>query len=163
MRRWSLSLVLMCSMPAFAEDFQPPNSLVWAAAGTPWLVSGRGEAWLADQASVELGVGGLGPDDVLGFDWAIRWRPDPLCIRCGERDLVTLGIGPGGLVVPSFDGGAWSTAVGGDLGVNYVHWLSPTLGLTISGRAGVGASFVDLDFSAVEPAFWAFGGAGVAF
>jgi hypothetical protein len=163
MRSLAVFVLLSAAAPAFGQDFQPPNSLVWGAVGTPWLVSGRGEAWLADQASVELGAGGLGPEADLGFDWAVRWRPDPLCINCGQRDLLTLGIGPGGLVVPSFDGGSWGLSVGADLGANYVHWLSPTLGLTISGRAGVGAGFLDLDVGNAEADFWAFGGAGLAF
>jgi len=163
MKRWWLVAVLWWPMSASAQDFQAPNSLLWGAVGTPWLVSGRGEAWMADQVSFELGAGGLGPDASLGFDWAIRWRPDPLCINCGERDLVTIGIGPGGLVVPPLDQDNWGLAAGGDLGVNYVHWMSPTLGLTVSGRAGLGAQWPDLDFGDAELGFWAFGGAGVAF
>jgi len=163
MRRWMMLALCGVSMSASAQDFQSPNSLLWASVGSPWLVGARGEAWFADQASFEVGGGGLGPDASLGFDWAIRWRPDPLCINCGERDLVTIGLGPGGWVIPPIDDDQWGLSVGGDLGVNYVHWLSPTLGLTVSGRGGVGAGWVDLDVSDASLAWWAFGGAGVAF
>lgn len=163
MRRCFLLLGLFGAMPAMAQDFQAPNTLLWGAVGTPWTASVRGEAWLADQASGELGVGMLGEAAPVGFDWAIRWRPDFACILCGQRDMITLGLGPGGLVSAPIDDDVWALSVGGDLAGNFVHWFSPTLGLTISGRIGVGAGFVDFDPSGSELDVWMFGGAGLAF
>jgi len=163
MNRWVVAALLWVPITASAQDYQAPNTLLWASVGSPWLLGVRGEAWMADQVSFELGGGGLGPDATLGFDWAARWRPDPLCINCGNRDLITLGVGPGGWVIPPIDDDAWGLAVGGDLGANYVHWFTPTFGFTLSARGGVGAGWVDLAFDDAELAWWAFGGAGMTF
>jgi hypothetical protein len=145
-----------------APDYPSPNTLLWASVGTPWLASVRGEAWLADEVTGELGVGGFG-DDTLGLDWAIRWRPEFLCFGCGGSDLLTIGIGPGGLVAPPVDRDDWGVAVGGDLGIAYVHWLSKQTGLTVAGRGGAGAAFVDADIQGAGFGWWGFGGVGLAF
>lgn len=170
MRRWACLMVAMGLLAGTAQaqelaevtDFQPPNTLVWASVGQPWVLSVRGEAWLADEITGELGVGGLG-DDALGLDWAIRWRPDALCIGCGGSDLLTIGLGPGGLVAPPVERDDWGVVLGGDLGVAYVHWLSKKTGLTVAGRGGAGAAFVDADIGNSELGWWAFGGVGLAF
>lgn len=163
MLRCTLLLGLFGAMPAMAQDFQAPNTLLWGAVGTPWTASVRGEAWLADQASGELGVGFAGDADPVAFDWAIRWRPDFACILCGKRDMITLGLGPGGLVSAPIATDQWVVSIGADLGGNFVHWLSPALGLTISGRIGAGPGFVDFDPGTSSFGMWAFGGAGLAF
>jgi len=163
----ALALVGVAAVAAEAAaqevpDYPSPNTLLWASAGTPWLASVRGEAWLADEVTGELGLGGLG-DDTLGVDWAIRWRPERLCFGCGGSDLLTIGVGPGGLVAPPIDREDWGLAVGGDLSIAYVHWLSKKTGFTVAGRGGAGAAFVDTDLQGAELGYWAFGGAGLAF
>jgi len=148
---------------AMANDYPTPNTLLWGAVGEPWLVSAKAEGRLGDSFTGQVGFGGLGLDATLGFDWAFRWRPDALCVGCGQRDLLTVGVGPGGLVMPPVNWDDWRFAAGGDLGLAYVHWLSPQAGLTIAAHGGAGAAWVDLDVSALSLQWWGFVGMGMAF
>lgn len=164
-------LALVASLSAYAQNYQSPNSTVGVSVGTPWLVSVRGEAWFADEASFELGVGALGrAESQVGLDWALRWRPDFACLGCESRALVTFGLGVGGTVQSdlSFDGGAafddpWGFAVGPDLAATFAWWLSPTMGLTLGARGGVGAAWAGSDLDVIEPGSWAFLTGGLAF
>jgi len=168
MRLWAAPVVVAIAFTSSAahaqkaDDFPSPNTLLWGSVGQPWLASVRGEAWFSDEATGELGVGGFG-DDTLGLDWAIRWRPDVLCFGCGGADLLTIGIGPGGLVAPPVDRDDWGITAGGDLGLAYVHWLSKKTGLTVAARGGAGAAFTDLNVDQAGFGWWAFGGVGLAF
>jgi hypothetical protein len=128
-------------------------------------VGGRGEAWLAEGVSGELGAGTLGEvGDAVGFDWALRWRPDFACLNCGEQVLATFGLGVGGLVVPDFQlEDPWELAVGPDLAATGVVWLSKRVGIHLTGRVGVGPGWLGTDFSTVEVKPWAFLTAGLAF
>ena len=162
-------LALVAALSAHAQNYQSPNSTVGVSAGTPWLLSLRGEAWFANEASFEIGVGSLGAvDQRLGFDYALRWRPDFACLGCETRALATFGLGVGGTIASTlaFDGAVddpWGWAVGPDLAVTGTYWLSPTIGLMLSGRGGVGAAWLGSEFDAIEPGFWAFGTGGLAF
>ncbi len=160
-------MVLWLAGAALAEEggWQAPNSVVGVAVGTPTTWSVRGQAWFADEGEGELGVGVADLDDPnVAFDWAVRWRPDFACIGCGERVLVTIGLGAGGLVTPPPGWeGPWAFAVGPDLGANGVFWMSNKVGLELGGRVGFGPGWVGTDFdtAAVEP--WAFLSLGLAF
>src|SRR5687767_13848408 len=102
-------LLPLFAAAALAQGYRSPNSTVGVSVGTPWLVSLRGEAWVGDEASFEVGVGTLGAvDQQIGLDWAIRWRPDFACFGCDGRVLATLGVGVGGLVTSdlALDGGS---------------------------------------------------------
>ena len=161
-------LLLLTFLPARADppepDFPWPNSMIGFSVGTPWLVGGRAEAWLADTVSGELGAGTLGAVEDVGFDFAIRWRPDFACLNCGERVLATIGLGIGGLVVPDFQlEDPWELAVGPDLSASGIVWLSSRVGIHLTGRAGVGPGWVWTDFSEVEARPWAFLSTGLAF
>jgi hypothetical protein len=146
-------------------DYTPPNTTVHAAVGTPLTLSLQGEQWFADQASFQVGLGTRAVDGGfdLGGSWAARWRPDFACFNCGGRVLATLGIGPGGLVAADLEGGPWGFVVGGDLDATGVYWFSSYVGFTLSVHGGVGAGWSGSDFSALEPGYWLFGGAGLAF
>jgi hypothetical protein len=163
-------IVFLAALPAFADtpaapEFQPPNSIIGVSVGYPWLIGGRGEAWFADEGSVELGAGTAGDvGDTLGTDWAVRWRPDFACLNCGEQILVTFGLGLGGLVVPDLQlDGPWEFAVGPDLVATGVLWFSTTVGFQLSGRVGIGPGWVGDEFDAIEAKPWAFLTAGLAF
>lgn len=163
----TMALAYGLTNTAWAESpgYQSPNSIVGVSAGTPLTLSLRGEAWMADEIEGELGVGFRNLDDLdLGFDYAVRWRPDIGCIGCGGRVLLSLGVGPGGLVLPppGFDG-AWSFAVGGDLGANLVFWMSPTVGLDLSVRGGGGAAWTGTDLGDLSGTGWVMGTVGLAF
>src|SRR5205085_678083 len=128
------------------QNYQSPNATVGVSVGTPWLVSVRGESWFADEASFEIGVGSFGAaDSLIGLDYAIRWRPDFACFGCETRVLGTFGLGLGGTITSDIDldGGSafddpWGWAVGPDLAGTFTYWLSPTIGLTLTGRGGGG-------------------------
>lgn len=156
-------MILLLCLPT-ARAYQPPNSTLSASIGYPALLSGRGEAWLADELSVEIGAGALGEVDPFGFDTSIRWRPDLLCFACGQRALVTLGFGAGGVINPpvGFDG-PWAFAAGPDVAVTAIYWFSPVVGLSLSAHGGVGPGFVGDDFGDVSVEPWGFGGLGLAF
>lgn len=155
-------LVLCLLGAALADDFQPPNSVIQAAVGTPTLVNGRGEAWFGSEVSAGLGVGTLGDTD-LGFDGTLHWRPGFGCFGCGDRNLVTLGAGLGVLVAPPVSVDDWSLAAGLDLDATFVHWFSHQTGLSVTVHGGGGPGWVNLDFDVIEPKFWVFGGVGLAF
>ena len=164
-------LLLLAAAAQAQQGYQSPNSTLGVGVGTPWLVSVRGEAWVGDEASFEVGVGALGAvDPDLGLDWAVRWRPDFGCFGCSGRVLVTLGAGVGGLVTSdlSLDGGSafdepWGFAVGPDLAATFTYWFTPTMGFMLSGRAGIGGAWVGDDLSVIEPTPWAFLTAGLSF
>lgn len=150
---------------ARAQGYQTPNSTIGPSVGLPWLIGGRGEAWFADELSVELGAGTLGQvGDGFGMDAALRWRPDALCFGCEARTLLTLGVGVGSTIepAPGFDG-PWQFAVGPDLVATFIYWFGPTYGLAISARGGAGAGWEGTAID--EPSFapWAFGTVGLAF
>lgn len=154
---------------ASAQDAGPgfkwPNSLVGVTGGTPMLLGLRGEQWLSDDVTGELGVGVTTVDDLeLAFDWAFRWRPDFACLGCGTKALVTIGVGPGGTVIPpaGFDG-PWVYSVGLDLGVNGVAWVGPAIGLTAGVRVGGGAQVEGTEFDDLAGTGWVMGSAGLAF
>jgi hypothetical protein len=161
-RVFHLFLLMLPSVSA-AQDYPTPNTLLWGAVGEPWLVSAKAEGWLGEAFTGEVGVGGLGLDATIGFDWALRWRPDALCFGCGHCDLLTIGIGPGGLVAPPINWDDWRFAAGGDLGLAYVHWLSPKTGVTVAAHGGAGAGWVDLNIAESSFQWWGFGGLGLAF
>lgn len=156
-------MITLLLAPA-ALAYQPPNSTLGASLGYPSLVGGRGEAWLADELSAEIGAGTLGAADPFGFDLTFRWRPDILCLACDKRALVTFGIGVGSTIIPpvGFEG-PWAFAVGPDLAATAVYWLSPSLGLSLSAHGGVGPGWVGdaLDEITVTP--WGFGSFGLGF
>ena len=164
-------LLLVGSLSALAQNYQAPNATLGVGVGTPWLVSVRGESWFADEAAFELGVGTLGSvDQQIGFDWAIRWRPDFACFGCETRVLGTFGIGAGGIITSdiALDGGKafddpWGWAVGPDLAGTFTYWMSPTLGLMLTGRGGVGAAWSGTDLDVLEVGYWAFLTGGLAF
>jgi hypothetical protein len=157
-------LVASASAQSPESDFPWPNSMIGFSVGTPWLVGGRAEAWLADAVSGELGAGTLGEVEDIGFDWAIRWRPDFACLNCGEQVLATFGVGIGGLVVPDLQlEDPWELAVGPDLSVSGIVWVSSRVGFHLTGRAGVGPGWVGTDFSEIEARPWAFLSTGLAF
>lgn len=159
-------MVLIFASTAFAQQGYPsPNSTLGVSVGTPWLLGGRAEAWFADEASFEAGAGTLGAiGDGLGVDWAIRWRPDFVCIACDQRVQGSFGVGVGGLVTPDFTfDGPWAFAVGPDLVGTFVFWIDTKIGLQASGRAGVGAGWVGDDFSEVAAEPWLFLTVGMAF
>lgn len=162
-----LTVAAALSGVAHAEDFQSPNTLLTAAVGRPWLVSARAEAWIGDGVTGEVGVGALGDgaawEGLIGVDWAIRWRPDALCFGCGSRNLLSVGVGPGGWVVPPLERDGVGLAAGGDLGLAYVHWLTRQTGFTVSGKVGGGAGWQDLEVADAAGVWWAYLGAGVAF
>ncbi|MEQ1570673.1 MAG: hypothetical protein ABMA64_33905 [Myxococcota bacterium] len=144
-----------------AVAYQPPNSTLSASAGTPWLVGGRGEAWYADELSIEVGAGIDDPGPV-GIDAALRWRPDAICVACDRRAMLTFGVGVGAVLHPDFafeDPLPW--AVGPDAIATFVYWFSPAYGLAISGRGGAGPRFAGTSLDGVEP--WGFGAIGIAF
>lgn len=147
--------------------FRRPSSVLAVTAGSPVLVGLRAEQWLTDDLEGEIGAG-LRSTDLdplpLAFDWALRWRPDFACLGCGGRALVTLGVGPGGTVVPpaGFDG-PWAFAVGADLGANLVVWTSPNVALQLGVRGGGGAGWTGTDVGALGGAGWGAGSLGVAF
>ena len=151
---------------ALAQDYQSPNSLVGVGAGTPSIVSLRGEAWFAEEASFEVGLGL--PSDFelsnMNADAALRWRPDIACIGCGGRILATFGLGVGSVFGPSDGfGGPWAFAVGPDLIGTGIYWLTPQLGAQLSLRGGFGPAWVGTNFDDVGTAGWFMGSAGLAF
>lgn len=157
-----LGAAAMAQAPA-DQDYQPPNTTVQAALGTPYLVALRGEQWLAEGVSGQLGVAADSTFESFGGTWAVRWRPDFACINCGERIMVTLGLGPGGLVGADFDGGPWGFTVGGDLDATGVYWFSTSVGLSVSVNGGLGASWIGTDFGALDTTPWFYGALGLAF
>jgi hypothetical protein len=162
---WLWTLVLEAQAAPQGSGFQSPNSILAVSVGSPTLLSIRGSAWLGDEIEGELGVGADQFDDlVLGFDYALRWRPDFACFGCGERVLVTIGLGIGGTVVPppGFDG-PWAFSAGPDLAANLVGWVSPTVGLQLGVRGGIGPAWVGTEFGEFEVEPWGFVSAGVAF
>jgi hypothetical protein len=159
-------VLLVWSTAAFA--FQPPNTWfgVTAGASPAGVVFGaRGEAWLYDEVSVELGAATDADLDALHADLAFRWRPDGLCFGCDGRTQVTFGVGLAGFTTPDLQlDGPWAWAVGPDLVGTFVQWLGPAQGLTVSLRGGGGAAAVgDPRDSALEPTGWVFGSVGLAF
>jgi hypothetical protein len=152
------------ALGAEIQDHQSPNSTIGASVGSPYLLGGHGEAWLADEASVEVGAGALGGVEPFGFDATLRWRPDILCLACGRRALVTLGVGVGTVVVPSvgFEG-PWSFAAGPDLAATAVYWMSPAVGLALSVHGGIGPGWEGTAFDEITVAPWGFATAGLAF
>jgi hypothetical protein len=161
---WLLGLAVPALAQAPADvDYTPPNNTVHAAVGTPYLLSVQAEQWFADQVSAQIGVGTDGAFESFGADWAIRWRPDFACFNCGERALVTLGVGPGGVIDANFAGEEWGFVVGGDLDATGVYWFSTSVGFTLSVHGGLGAGWLGTSFDAIEPGYWLFGGAGLAF
>jgi hypothetical protein len=159
-------MLILAASAAFGQSYQSPNSMVGVSVGTPSLVSLRGEAWVAREASFELGVGA--PQDFdfeqLDLDVAIRWRPSIACINCGGRVLGTFGLGVGSVMGPEagFDG-PWAFAVGPDLVGSGVYWLSSQIGVQLSLRGGYGAAWTGTDFDQVGGAGWFFGTLGLAF
>jgi hypothetical protein len=159
---------LLFAAPASAQStpgYTWPNSVLGVTAGTPTTLGLRGEQWLSDDVEGELGVGVQSFESFdPTFDWALRWRPDFACFGCGSRALVTIGIGPGGTVVPppAFDG-PWGFAVGADLGVNLIVWTGPSVGVNVSGRGGGGVAWTGTDFSALGGTGWVMGTLGLAF
>ena len=156
-------LLLSIAVPALA--WEPPNSTLGVSGGTPWLVGARGEAWFADELSAEVGAGTLGEvGEGFGVDTAVRWRPDLLCFGCEYRVALSLGVGIGGLVEPDLQlDGPWAFAVGPDLAATFVYWFSPTYGLAVSARGGIGAGWSGDAFDEIAPRPWAFGTIGLAF
>ncbi|MBX2799560.1 MAG: hypothetical protein KTR31_17925 [Myxococcales bacterium] len=167
-------LTLLTSLAA-AQNFQSPNSTIAVSGGSPSALSLRGEAWLGASTSGEIGVG-LPADQLTNlfgdesgavapiFDWALRWRPKPLCFGCGQRALISLGVGLGGTVTPDLElVGPWTYSAGLDLAGTGVYWFSPTFGLQATLRAGGGPQWVGPNLDEPEPAVWLFGGVGLAF
>lgn len=158
-------VALLLAAPAHA--WEPPNALVGVGIGAPWGVSVRGEAFLAEQVSGELGVGlnDFSLDTPMA-DWALRWRPDLVCFGCDQKLQASLGIGIGGTVrVDPEEGfaGTWSLGVGPDLVASGVYWFSSNAGLQLTGRVGFGPTLLTDGFAVdvVEP--WAMISAGLAF
>lgn len=150
--------------PPETPGHQQPNSTLGVSIGSPSLIGGHGEAWLADELSIEIGAGALGSVEPFSFDATVRWRPDILCLACGHRALVTIGIGVGSVIVPSvgFEG-PWSFAVGPDLAATGVYWMSPAVGLALSLHGGVGPRWEGTAFDALEVGPWGFATVGLAF
>lgn len=169
-------LLLLASGAAAAPAYNTPNSLLGVSGGTPTVVSVRGEAWMSEAASFEVGGGvtaGMldawldgteGNGDAPIFDAALRWRPRFLCVGCGERVLGTFGLGVGSVVRPDPELlGPWTWAAGPDVVATMVIWSTPTFGWHVSARGGGGAQFLGNNFRDPSPAFWAFGSVGMAF
>lgn len=158
--------LILAVSSALGQDYQSPNSVVGVGAGTPSLLSVRGEAWFAEEATFELGIGVPQGFDVASptADVALRWRPDIACINCGGRVLANFGIGAGSVFGPQDGfGGPWAFAVGPDVAGTGVYWLSSQLGLQVSLRGGFGPAWVGTDFDAIDTAGWFMGSAGLAF
>lgn len=159
---------MLLALTSMAVAHQPPNSVlgvtVGATADGAFGLGGRGEAWIADEVSVELGM--TTDPDFAGFgaDLALRWRPDALCFACDRRVLATFGVGIAGSTVPDVKlASPWPWAVGPDVVGTVVYWLSPTYGLALSLRGGGGPRFVGDALDAAEPAGWGFATLGLAF
>jgi hypothetical protein len=164
---WWFAWMLAPDARADAPGWRYPSSVVGISAGSPSLLSVRGEQWLADDIEAEVGAGlrALEVEPVsAAFDWALRWRPDVACLGCGGRALVSFGVGPGGTVVPGpgFEGPI-AFAVGGDVGANLVIWLNPNLGLNLSGRGGGGVGWTGSAVGDLAGAGWGMGTVGFAF
>ncbi|HHO53116.1 MAG TPA: hypothetical protein ENK18_20135 [Deltaproteobacteria bacterium] len=158
--------VFLASLSAAAQHYQAPNSIVGVGVGYPTLITARGEAWIGDQVSTEIGVTWPStiPIQSLTIDTALRWRPDALCIGCGGRGLLSFGAGAGGYVVPDLTlTESWRFAAGGDLVGTAVFWINTTFGLQASARAGGGPGWVGLGTTGITPAIWAHGTVGLAF
>ncbi len=164
-----LGVVCGWAMQAHAQDLLPaieydsPNAMVQATVGVPWLAGLQSENWIANDATLELGLGVDDTFETFGGTWALRWRPDLLCFGCGDRVLVTLGVGPGGLVTADFEGGPWGFVVGGDLAASGVYWIDTTVGVSLTIHGGFGAGWRGTDFSEITPQGWVVGGLGLAF
>lgn len=159
---WSLAQTAVAQTD---PGYSWPNALVGVTAGTPTTLGLRGEQWLSDDVTGEIGAGVTRFDELaLAFDWAIRYRPDFACVGCGSKALVTFGAGPGGTVVPppAFEG-PWAYSVGLDLAANGVLWVGPAVGLTIGVRGGGGVGVVGTAFDDLSGTGWVMGTAGVAF
>lgn len=164
-------MLALLSAAAVAQGYQAPNSTLGVGVGVPWLASVRGEAWVGDEASFEVGVGTLGlVEENLGLDTAVRWRPDFACFGCDGRVLATLGAGVGAIVTTDIDlsGGKafddpWAFAVGPDVAATGTYWFTPTIGFAVTGRGGIGASWVGDGFTDLGAAYWAHLTAGLAF
>ena len=169
-------LPLLATAAMAGPRFHTPNSLIGVSGGIPSVVSLRGEAWMTEGATFEVGVGAPLPllnawlDGTAGrgepavFDGALRWRPRFLCVGCGQRVLGTFGVGLGGLVTPAPELlGPWRWAVGPDVAATLVAWSTPEVGWQLSARVGGGPEFVGNRFREPQPALWAFGTVGMAF
>lgn len=161
---------------AAPPSYSTPNSLIGVSGGTPAVLSVRGEAWMAEGASFEIGGGvplrtvnawldneSLGPEPVI-FDAALRWRPRFLCVGCGRRVLGTFGLGLGAVVTPDVELlGPWTWALGPDAVATVVAWSTPTVGWHASLRLGGGAEWQGQELRSPRPAFWGMGTLGMAF
>lgn len=158
--------LFLTSLCAHAQNYQAPNSIIGVGVGYPTLVTARGEAWIGDQVSTEIGVTWPTtlPIQSLTIDTALRWRPDALCIGCGGRGLLGFGLGVGGYVVPDLTlTDAWGFAAGGDLASTAVFWFTPTFGAQASARVGAGPGWVGDASAGLAPTVWTHGTVGLAF
>jgi hypothetical protein len=156
---------VLLAIASVALAFDPPNSTVSVSAGLggeALALGVRGEAWLGDELSGELGVT-TDPDfAIFGADLALRWRPDIVCIACDRRALGTFGIGVGGFLTPDLQlEDPWQWAVGPDAIATFVYWFDTAHGLTVSVRGGGGPKFNGTEMDGA--AGWGIGSVGFAF
>lgn len=169
-------MLLLVVTAAVAAPLHTPNSLLGVSAGTPTLVSVRGEAWMAEAASFEIGGGvpletieawldgaALGSSPIT-FDAVLRWRPRFLCVACERPLSASFGLGLGTQITPNVELlGPWTWALGPDVVATLVAWSSPTLGWHFSVRAGGGPEWTGNELRQPTPTFWAHGTLGLAF
>lgn len=148
-----------------AYAWQPPNSTLGASVGLPNTLGGHGEAWFADELSLAVGAGTtMDPpkDTPMGMDAAFRWHPEPLCLLCDRRAMVTLAVGAGCVVLPDVQLDApWDWAVGPELSATFVYWFSPAYGLSVTANGGGGPALHGTQMDGARP--WMFGTLGLAF
>lgn len=159
---------MLLAVVSVAFAFQQPNSVLGVTVGAgpegEVELGGRGEAWLADELSVELGVTTPTTLDRWTADAAVRWRPDVLCLACEERALVSFGVGVGGFVVPDVTlEGPWSWTVGPDLAATFVYWAAPSMGLSVCARGGFGGRVVGEAIDDAALTGWGYASVGLAF
>lgn len=152
----------------FAQDgvvrYPHPNVILGVGPGRPAVLGIRAEGWIADQLSTEIGVG-LQRFDFEGLeaDLCLRVRPDAFCVGCGNRDLLTVGVGIAAVGTAPVDFETWRLAFGPDVAVTGVHWLDRELGLQATVRGGAGPVLAGPDPAIDGVDWWLFGTLGLAF